>query len=139
MQNFRRLVFISLLVSSDVVEQVIGEGGLLRVSIHAAAAELAHESGEGAGHLLNDEEDEEDANSSRVQDCVDLGESIAIYAGDYRNTDTNELGVILKEFDRFVLLPLTSEDGWVGNHVQTHEQVHDKGPFDNGRCLMSQI
>ena len=70
------IVLFSLLIFRDIVEEVVGEGCWLSISVKTAAADLAHDSGEEARSFLDDEANNEDANTSGVKHSVHLIESI---------------------------------------------------------------
>ena len=77
-------VLLALSFIRDVLVQVAREDGALLVLVETAAADLAHESREEVGRLLNDEEDHKDADAHRVDYGVHLPESLGVHAGHRR-------------------------------------------------------
>ena len=69
------LILLALALHIYVIIEVIGEHVNLRVLVQAAATDLAHDSRESAGQLLDNEQNHKDADSNGVEDRMNLTEA----------------------------------------------------------------
>ena len=108
-------------------------------SVQATAADFAHATRPSARDFLNDKENCEDTNASRVKDRVYLVKSLTLGTSCKSDTNSNELSIIGKEGHHCVFIFVIIEDLRVGDHIEPHEQMKQEGPLNDASCLICQV
>lgn len=132
-------ILLPLRIGWDVLVDVVREDVRLCVFVEAAAAELAHESGERTRNFLNDKEHHENDNAHCIENRVHHLKASTLIAKEQSEDTSDSVCKSCEECHCLVFFLFTLEDVGVGQHVEAHHQVHDLGNFNHATSLVDEI